>query len=92
MLWRRYSNVVATSLQRRRGTLLQRRKRTSAQISFSTVPKRYGNVNNDVVTTLSQRRCASWVVLTLVLKKKRLNTPNIIYFYILYVWGSVDYY
>ena len=45
MLWRRCSNVVATS--------------TSAQLSFSTVPQRCDNVNNDVVTTFSQRRCAS---------------------------------
>ena len=50
MLWPRCSNVVATSWQRR----------TSAQLSFSTVPQSCDNVNHDVVTTLSQRRCASW--------------------------------
>ena len=40
----------------------QRRKPTSAQLSFLTVPQRCDNVNNDVVTMLSQRRCASWVL------------------------------
>ena len=59
MLWRRCSNVETTSWQRWRATLSQRRKRTSVQLSFSTVPQR-DNVNNDVVTTLSQRRCACW--------------------------------
>ena len=61
MLWRRCSNVVATSWQRWRATLSQRRKLTSVQLLFSTVPQRCDNVNNDVVTTLSQCRCASWV-------------------------------
>ena len=61
MLWRRCSNVEATSWQRWRATLSQRRKLTSIQLSFSTVPQRCDNVNNDVVTTLSQRCCASWV-------------------------------
>ena len=52
-------NVVAT-LQHRRATLSQRRKPTSAQLSVSTVQQRCDDVNNDVVTTLPQRRCASW--------------------------------
>ena len=60
MLWRRCSNVEATSWKRWRATLSQRRKLTSVQLSFSTVPQRCDNVNNDVVTTLWQRRCASW--------------------------------
>ena len=60
MLWRRCSNVEATSWQRWRATLSQRRKLTSVELSFSTVPQLCDNVNNDVVTTLSQRRCASW--------------------------------
>ena len=60
MLWRRCSNVEATSWQRWRATLSQRRKLTSVQLSFLTVPQRCDNVNNDVVTTLSRRRCASW--------------------------------
>ena len=38
----------------------QRRKLTSVQLSFSTVPQRYDSVNNDVVRRLLQRRCASW--------------------------------
>ena len=62
MLWRRCSNVVETSWQHRRATWSQHRKLTSAQLSFSTVPQRCDNVNNDVVTTLSQCRCASWVI------------------------------
>ena len=61
MLWRRCSNVMATSWQRCSPTLSQRRRPTSPQLSFSTVPQRCDNVNHDVVTTLSQRRCASWV-------------------------------
>ena len=60
MLWRLCSNVMATSWQRRSPTLSQRRRPTSPQLSFSTVPQRFDNVNHDVVTTLSQRRCASW--------------------------------
>ena len=55
MLWRRCSNVEATSSQRWRATLSQCRKLTSVQLSFSTVPQRCDNVNNDVVTTLWQR-------------------------------------
>ena len=61
MLWRRCSNVEATSWQRWKATLSQRWKLTSVQLSFSTVPQRCDNLNNDVVTTLSQRHCASWV-------------------------------
>ena len=60
MLWRRCSNVETTSWQRWRATLSQRPKLTLVQLSFSTVPQRCDNVNNDVVTTLSQCRCASW--------------------------------
>ena len=54
MLQRRCSNVVATSWQRRATTTLsQRRKVTSPQLSFSTLPQCCDNVNHDVVTTLS---------------------------------------
>ena len=60
MLWRRCSNFMATSWQPRRGKLSQREKLTSAQLLFSTVPQRCDNVNHDFVTTLSQRRWASW--------------------------------
>ena len=62
MLWQRYSNVMATSWQRRSPRLSQRRRPTSPQLSFLTVPQRCDNVNHDVVTTLSQRRCASWAL------------------------------
>ena len=51
---------MATSWQLRTVTLSQRRRATSPQLSFSTVPHRYDNVNYDVVTTLSQRCCAGW--------------------------------
>ena len=61
MLWPRCSTVEATSWQGWKATLWQRRKLPSVQLSFSTVPQRCDNVNNDVVTRLSQRRCASWV-------------------------------
>ena len=53
-------DVVTTLWQRRTTTLSQRRKLTSPQLSFSTLPQRCDKVNHDVVTTLSQRRCASW--------------------------------
>ena len=61
MLWRRYSNAVATAWQRWTVMLSQHRKLTSVQLSFSTLPQRCDNVNNDVVTTLSQLHCFSWV-------------------------------
>ena len=51
MLWRRCSNVEATSWQRWTATLSQRRKLTSVQLSFSTVPLRCDNV---VTTSLCQ--------------------------------------
>ena len=51
---------MATSWQLRVTTLSQGRKLTSPQLSFSTLPQRCDNVDHDVVTTLSQRRCASW--------------------------------
>ena len=60
MLWRSCSNVMATSWQRRSPTLSQRQRPTSPQLSISTVPQSCDNVNHDVVTALSQRRCASW--------------------------------
>ena len=41
--------------------LSQRRELTWVQLSFPTLPQRCDNVNNDVVTTLSQRQFASWV-------------------------------
>ena len=41
--------------------LSQRRKMTSVQLSFSTMPQGCDNVNNDVVTT-PQRCSASWAV------------------------------
>ena len=72
MLWWRCSNVVATSWQRRRAALSQHRKLTSAQLSFSTVPQPCDNVKNDVVTTLSQCRCASLEPSAL---KKSFNVP-----------------
>ena len=50
-MWRRCSNVVANSWSRRRVTLSQRWKPTSAQLSFSTVLQRCDNVNSDDVTT-----------------------------------------
>ena len=60
MLWPRCSNVVTTSWKRREATLSQCRKPTAEQLSFSTVSQRCDNINNDVATMLSQRRCASW--------------------------------
>ena len=59
MLWRRCSNVVTTSWKHQRATLSQRRKLTLVQLSLSTVPQHCDNINNDVVTTVSQRRFAS---------------------------------
>ena len=41
--------------------LSQRRELTWVQLSFPTLLQRCDNVNNDVVTTLSQRQFASWV-------------------------------
>ena len=41
--------------------LSQRRELTWVQLSFPTLQQRCDNVNNDVVTTLSQRQFASWV-------------------------------
>ena len=81
MLWRRCSNVEATSWQRWRATLSQRRKLTSVQLSFSTVPQRCDNVNNDVVTMLSQRRCASWEVINV-----RHNYIRKVLFLNLFIW------
>ena len=68
ILWQRCNNVVSTSWQRWRATLWQRRRLTSAQFSFSTVPQRCDNVNNDLVTTLwqrQQRRCDNVVTTSL---------------------------
>ena len=81
MLWRCCSNVEATSWQRWRATLSQRRKLTSVQLSFSTVPQRCDNVNNDVVTMLSQRRCASWEVINV-----RHNYIRKVLFLNLFIW------
>ena len=39
----------------------QHRKLTSAQLSVSTMPQRCDNVKNDVMATMSQWGCASWV-------------------------------
>ena len=39
----------------------QHRKLTPAQLSVSTMPQRCDNVKNDVMATMSQWGCASWV-------------------------------
>ena len=51
MLWQCCSNVVATPWQCRTPALSQRRRPTSPQLSFSTVPQR---CENTVTTTLCQ--------------------------------------
>ena len=53
-----FSNVVATS----------------PHLSFSTVLQRCRNINHDVVATLSQRRCAGWAVISLLLRYAMTNS------------------
>ena len=71
MLWQRLDNVG-------RVTLSQRWNLTSVQLSFSAVPQR-DNVNNDVVTTLSQRHCASWEIGTVSAVTTKNYTDGIIF-------------
>ena len=71
-LWQRLDNVG-------RATLSQRSNLTSVQLSFSTVRKGCDNVNNDVVTTLSQRHCASWEIGTVSAVTTKNYTDGIIF-------------
>ena len=71
MLWQRLDNVGRVALS-------QRWNLTSVQLSFSTVPQR-DNVKNDVVTTLSQRHCASWEIGTVSAVTTKNYTGGIIF-------------
>ena len=59
MLWRRCGNVMVTSRQRRKATLLQRWRITSPQLSFFIVPQHCENANRNGVATFSQCLCVS---------------------------------